>query len=378
MPGTSEPGSVCLTLARRSRAVEAETRPRDVQALQRRLATEATRRSERQVRRSSAREHTPQPGARPQDTQPLLAANFPARRVRPCSARWARVGSRRRTGSAAIRCRVPGPADESAVLQGSRDKLGQIVSRALRTLAGGMANEPTGARPLVSADWLAAHLGDPISAPSTFRWIASRTTGRTCPAQSSSTCTWISPSPAPAGDRRRQTAVPRPDPRGMAESLSRWGVAPGNASSSTTTPARTATRSAATGCCACTGSRRAGPRPGRRPGFWQAESLPTTAEAFEPQPRWKPPSRSSDRDPSLIATANEVLEWSREASLAGRPDAACSTSGRIDEFLGTEVAARPAAAGSRGAPPRLHRLHRPRRPAPARRRKPWPPSEEPA
>jgi len=47
--------------------------------------------------------------------------------------------------------------------------------------------------------------------------------------------------------------------------------------------------------------------------FWQNERRPTTAEAFEPEPMVAT-EPLQERDGSLIATADEVLAWSREAS----------------------------------------------------------------
>ena len=70
---------------------------------------------------------------------------------------------------------------------------------------------------------------------------------------------------------------------------------------------------------------------------WQADGRPTTAEATEPAPV-DATEPLHDRDDSLIATADQVLEWSREASLPGGPTRLLDVR-RIDEFLGLDVMA---------------------------------------
>ena len=71
--------------------------------------------------------------------------------------------------------------------------------------------------------------------------------------------------------------------------------------------------------------------------MWQAEGRPTTAEAFEPR-RVEATERLHERDDSLIATAEEVLAWSREASVPGGPTRLLDVR-RVDEFLGLDVMA---------------------------------------
>jgi thiosulfate/3-mercaptopyruvate sulfurtransferase len=71
--------------------------------------------------------------------------------------------------------------------------------------------------------------------------------------------------------------------------------------------------------------------------FWQNERRPTTAEAFEPEPMVAT-EPLQERDGSLIATADEVLAWSREASAKGGPTRLLDVR-MIDEFLGTDVRA---------------------------------------
>ena len=72
-------------------------------------------------------------------------------------------------------------------------------------------------------------------------------------------------------------------------------------------------------------------------GVWQAEGRVTSAEATEPQ-RVEATERLHERDDSLIATAEQVLAWSREASRPGGPTRLLDVRG-IDEFLGTDVRA---------------------------------------
>jgi thiosulfate/3-mercaptopyruvate sulfurtransferase len=70
---------------------------------------------------------------------------------------------------------------------------------------------------------------------------------------------------------------------------------------------------------------------------WQADGRETTAAATEPTPvEATEPLR--ERDDSLIATAKQVLTWSREASQPGGPTRLLDVRG-IDEFLGTDVRA---------------------------------------
>ena len=85
-------------------------------------------------------------------------------------------------------------------------------------------------------------------------------------------------------------------------------------------------------------------------GFWQAEERPTTAEAAKPTPtRTSEPLH--DRDDSIIATAEQVLAWSNESKVHGGPTRLLDVR-RIDEFLGRDVMA---ARGGR-IPGARHRL----------------------
>jgi thiosulfate/3-mercaptopyruvate sulfurtransferase len=70
---------------------------------------------------------------------------------------------------------------------------------------------------------------------------------------------------------------------------------------------------------------------------WLAQGRPTTAEATVPKPV-DVPERLHERDDSLIATAEEVLAWSREASAPGGPTRLLDVR-LVEEFLGADVRA---------------------------------------
>jgi thiosulfate/3-mercaptopyruvate sulfurtransferase len=73
-------------------------------------------------------------------------------------------------------------------------------------------------------------------------------------------------------------------------------------------------------------------------GFWQSQDRPTTDVAVQPTAiEATEPLR--DRDPSLIATADDVLAWSREAAQPSGPTRLLDVR-RIDEYLGREGMAR--------------------------------------
>jgi len=72
-------------------------------------------------------------------------------------------------------------------------------------------------------------------------------------------------------------------------------------------------------------------------GVWHTEGRSTTAEPLEPA-RVEATEPLRERDDSLIATADEVLAWSREASRPGGPTRLLDVR-RIDEFLGGDVMA---------------------------------------
>ena len=70
---------------------------------------------------------------------------------------------------------------------------------------------------------------------------------------------------------------------------------------------------------------------------WLAEELPTTADAVTPT-RVTATERLHGRDESLIATAAQVLAWSNAASATGGPTSILDVR-TVDEFLGTDVRA---------------------------------------
>jgi thiosulfate/3-mercaptopyruvate sulfurtransferase len=70
---------------------------------------------------------------------------------------------------------------------------------------------------------------------------------------------------------------------------------------------------------------------------WQAQGRQTTTEASKPA-RVEATERLHERDDSLIATADQVLAWSREASAVEGPTRLLDVRS-IDEFLGTDVRA---------------------------------------
>lgn len=76
---------------------------------------------------------------------------------------------------------------------------------------------------------------------------------------------------------------------------------------------------------------------------WQADGRPTTAEG-PATPPVTTPQPLGDPDPSLLATAEDVLAWSREATSEAGADGDRPTRlldvRLIDEFLGTDVRAR--------------------------------------
>jgi thiosulfate/3-mercaptopyruvate sulfurtransferase len=71
--------------------------------------------------------------------------------------------------------------------------------------------------------------------------------------------------------------------------------------------------------------------------FWQSQGLPTTAQTSAPA-RVEPTEPLRDQDDSLVATADQVLAWSREAGAEGGPTRLLDVR-LVDEFLGTEVRA---------------------------------------
>jgi thiosulfate/3-mercaptopyruvate sulfurtransferase len=70
---------------------------------------------------------------------------------------------------------------------------------------------------------------------------------------------------------------------------------------------------------------------------WQAQGRATTTEIFEPVPGGAT-EPLEDLDQALIATADQVLAWSREAAVPGGPTRLLDVRS-VDEFLGRDVRA---------------------------------------
>jgi thiosulfate/3-mercaptopyruvate sulfurtransferase len=138
------------------------------------------------------------------------------------------------------------------------------------------------------------------------------------------------------GDVNRQYLVPTPED--VAETLARWGVAPGMRI--------VFYDDAGQGRHAIRGYwlLRLFGFPAERVHLldggltvWQAEGRPMTAEAAAPD-AVTAPEQLGQRDESLIATAEQVLAWSREASAPGGPTRLLDVR-LLDEFLGHDVRA---------------------------------------
>jgi thiosulfate/3-mercaptopyruvate sulfurtransferase len=74
---------------------------------------------------------------------------------------------------------------------------------------------------------------------------------------------------------------------------------------------------------------------------WQAEGRPTTTEPIAPVPT-DTTEPLTDADPALLATADDVLEWSREATSTGDEHSPTRLLDvrQVDEFVGADVQAR--------------------------------------
>jgi thiosulfate/3-mercaptopyruvate sulfurtransferase len=194
------------------------------------------------------------------------------------------------------------------------------------------------AGPLVSAEWLAAHLHDPD-----LRLVHVALDRKIYDAAHLPGAIFVDmhvdlarPGTRPeTGAARRQYLVPTRED--VAASLATWGVAPGQ---------RIVfyddgnNRQAIRGYWVM-----------RLYGFprervhlldggltvWQAQGRQTTTEASKPA-RVEATERLHERDDSLIATPDQVLAWSREASAVEGPTRLLDVRS-IDEFLGTDVRA---------------------------------------
>jgi thiosulfate/3-mercaptopyruvate sulfurtransferase len=194
------------------------------------------------------------------------------------------------------------------------------------------------AGPLVSAEWLAAHLHDPD-----LRLVHVALDRKIYDAAHLPGAIFVDmhvdlarPGTRPeTGAARRQYLVPTRED--VAASLATWGVAPGQ---------RIVFYDDGNNRQAIRGywvmrlygfprervHRRAG---GLRVGPPRAP--PPTTEASKPA-RVEATERLHERDDSLIATADQVLAWSREASAVEGPTRLLDVRS-IDEFLGTDVRA---------------------------------------
>jgi thiosulfate/3-mercaptopyruvate sulfurtransferase len=200
-----------------------------------------------------------------------------------------------------------------------------------------VSTEPVG--PLVSAGWLAAHLDDPrlrVVHVSTERqaYDAGHIEGAVF---SDLHVDLAKPGTRPeTGSAQREYIVPT---RGeTVDALSRWGVARGDSVVFYDDAGQN--RHAIRGYWLL--------RLYRFPrarlhvldgglGAWQASGGPTTTEVFDPA-RAQTPEPLGEADQSLIATAADVLAWSREAATPGGPARLLDVR-TIEEFLGTDVRA---------------------------------------
>jgi thiosulfate/3-mercaptopyruvate sulfurtransferase len=72
--------------------------------------------------------------------------------------------------------------------------------------------------------------------------------------------------------------------------------------------------------------------------IWQAQGRETVAEPVEARRPAGPTEPLREQDPSLIATADQVLAWSHEASVPGGPTRLLDVR-TMDEFLGLDIRA---------------------------------------
>jgi thiosulfate/3-mercaptopyruvate sulfurtransferase len=192
--------------------------------------------------------------------------------------------------------------------------------------------------PLVTGEWLAAHLGEPslrIIHVSADRKAYDQ--GHLPGAIFSDLHVDL----AKPGTRQETSAAKRvyllPTQQETAEALARWGVAPGD---------RVVFYDDSQGRQAIRGywllrlyrfpKDRVHVLDGGLP-LWNAEGRETTAAEPATVPAGTTESLG-ERDESLIATADDVLAWSREASAPGGPKRLLDVR-RVDEFLGRDVMA---------------------------------------
>ena len=193
--------------------------------------------------------------------------------------------------------------------------------------------------PLVSAEWVAAHLGEPglrVVHVSVERETYDRTH---IPGAifADVHVDLARPGVRPeTGAAKRQYLVPARDE--VSESLRRWGVHPGDRIVFYDDAGQN--RHAIRGYWLLRLYRFPRERLHVLDGgltYWMKGGRPTTSAPITPQPT-ETTERLGDRDDSLLATAEQVRAWSEEASAAGGPTRLLDVR-RIDEFLGREVMA---------------------------------------
>ena len=206
--------------------------------------------------------------------------------------------------------------------------------------------------PLVSAEWLAAHLGQP-----NLRVIHVSVDGEIYARGHISGAIFadVHVDLAKSGRRPETGAANRqyilPMREEVAESLRRWGVDPGDRIVFYDDVGQN--RHAIRGYWLLRLYRFPRERLHVMDGglsYWMQDGRPTTPEPATPRPT-ETTEPLGDRDDSLIATADQVKAWSRESNAAGGPTRLLDVR-RIDEFLGREVMA---ARGGR-IPGARHRL----------------------
>ena len=198
----------------------------------------------------------------------------------------------------------------------------------------------TQAQPLVSAEWLADHVGDPDLR------IVHVSVDRKAYDQfhlPGAIFVDLHVDLAKAGIKPETGSVPRvylvPDRSDVSAALARWGVAPGDriVFYDDVGQGRHAIRGYWLLRLYGFPAERLHVLDGGL-SFWQSQSRATTAVAVEPDPV-EVTEQLHDRDASLIATADQVLAWGRESSSPDGPTRLLDVR-RVGEFLGREVMAK--------------------------------------
>jgi thiosulfate/3-mercaptopyruvate sulfurtransferase len=196
-----------------------------------------------------------------------------------------------------------------------------------------------GPGPLVSTEWVAAHMGEPdlrLVHVSVDSEVYSRTHLPGAVFVDVHVDLAKGGVRAETGTAERQYLVPSRD--GVVESLRRWGVNPGDRIVFYDDVGQN--RHAIRGYWLLRLYRFPRERLHIMDGglsYWMKEGRPTTSEPAIPQPT-ETTEPLGDRDDSLIATAEQVRTWSQESSAAGGPTRLLDVR-RLDEYIGREVAA---------------------------------------